>query len=198
MARSKGSSRSRRMSVDWVVNEDTYGIDSDNNVPVGGIVAVPLTYPKFMFEDTFGGFVGTRLQTSMPEQKDRQFVKMVRGVILTRTSSWVSGDTVSVRFRIVKKPMDFFSGAMVAEAGYDLWRDIYANERYAWQFTHYDTFVAGTTDRDIINVSARVNQSLEPDEALWLVADSLGGAAPFASNVRLDYTCALRTLMKAD
>lgn len=194
------TSRSKRTAYDWVVNEDTYGITSDNGVPVGGIVAMPLTYPRMMFQDAFGGFGGgatTRLQSAFPEQANRQFVKMVRGSIQGRVSSWVAGDQIHVRFRVVKKPMDFFSGGMVADAGYDLFQDMFANERFCWQHTHYDTFVAGTTDRNVIRIAATCNQTLEPDEALWLVVDSLTGGL-FGSNVRFDFQCALRTLMRAD
>jgi len=200
MRGSRKSSRSKRVQYDWVMNEDTYGIEASNSVPVAGIIAVPLTYPRFMFEDTFAGFApATRVQTAFPEQAGRQFVKKVRGEILIRTASWVSGDTLNVTARIVKKPMDFYTGAMVSEPGYDLFEDYFANERFVWQTCIYDTFVAGTTERSKVYVNAPCNQTLEPNEALWLVFDSLNvGGFPFDCNVRMDYLPMLRTLMRAD
>lgn len=185
------------MRLDWVVNEDTYGILATNTVPVNTIAAVPLTYPRFMFDELMGGPGISRRGGAFPDGK-KQFCKAVVGHVCLSTPTWAIGSTLVWHFRIVKKPMDFLTAAAITDPAYSIADDIFANERFVWQEIMYDSFTFGQPIRTTLRVRASVNQWLEPDEALWFVIDLATGAAPFVNTARLDYRPYLRTLMKAD
>ncbi len=178
------------MKLDWVVNDECYGTTA-YAIPNGSIIGIPLTFSRHvMTEDTFAA--GTVPGTSFPQGK-RQFVKAVKGVMNFFVSQWAVGSTVDVMYRIAKKPQDLVSTGAITDPAYNLFLARFANERFAWQHSHYDTFTAGTLYKTQINVHAAVNQWLEPDEALFMFIHNVSGAA---QTLRL--ASYLRTLMKAD
>lgn len=191
MAKSRRGRRakSRRMTLDWVVNADSYGRVPLNITPAGGPGAVPLTYPKMMLANPIwgGGNIGGN---AMPTDGDRQFVKAVSGHIYWRPSSWVAGNSLTFWARVVKKPMDLTTGAAIADALYALNDDDYANERFAWQYVNDEAFNTGNNFASTLRVKATVNQWLEPDEALYMMVqmDGVGVAS-------LNVWFYLRTLM---
>jgi len=179
------------MTLDWVVNEDTYGLDGLITLPQNTIAAAPLTYPRRMVEQLLWGPAATRTGSAFPEG-EKQFVKAVRGYILLTPPTFAIGNMMRCHFRITKKPMDSASAGAITDASYTIGAigsADFANERFAWQ-----TCLTGT-DQDIIqvHVNANVNQWLEPDEALYLFIENLSNWA-----VTLTFVPYLRTLMKAE
>jgi len=178
------------MKLDWVVNEDTYGVNSANNVPSGTIVAQPLTYPRFLVAEAITAAPLTRWGSAFPEG-EKQFVRAVRGHITYSPDGWALGSNMNMLLRITKKPMDLATGAAVVDPLYNLFDESFANERFSWQHHIYDVAIGGLEKRTIVNVHCTVNQWLEPDEAMFVVMDNIG-------NTRIDTVCFLRTLMRAD
>lgn len=185
------SSRSRR-KLDWVVNEDTYGVSSAVAIPPTGIAALPLTYPRMMVGEELMGLPVTRGGHAWPEG-EKQFVKAVRGQLFWANSQWGMGAILNLAFRIVKKPIDWASAAAITDATYTLSIDTYANERFAWEFKVMDAFTGGEAMRNSLVVKATVNQWLEPDEALFIFMEN---NSSFTNNTTV--TSYLRTLMLAD
>lgn len=177
------------MSLDWVVNEDTYGRDAVISVPSGTRAAAPLTYAPFLWQTEMYAAAIVRTRAAFPEG-EKQFVKAVVGHVGMATSTWAAGNAILAGLRIVKKPQDFASAAAITDAGYDPLDWAYSNERFAWQEVLHDTFTAGTATRSIVRVRATVNQWLEPDEALYLVYSNESGQT-------LLFRPYLRTLMRA-
>jgi len=180
------------MQLDWVCNEDTYGLLAVSSVPNGTISMFPLTYPRFVVNELITGAALGRLGSAFPEG-EKQYVKAVRGHIGLAMSSWAAGNSMNLFFRIVKKTMDTGTGGAITDGAYALDDVAFANERFAWQDYIFDTFTAGTATKSMVRVKATVNQWLEPDEALYLAVQNESGASN-SVQVRL----LLRTLMKAE
>jgi len=197
VAKARRMARKPRMKLDWVVNEDTYGIAGYITVPVGSQAAVPLTYPRFMVGEELLGLGINRGGHAWPEG-EKQFVKAVRGSVQCSTSGWAAGGGIFWRFRIVKKPIDFVSGGAIVDNNYDLVNDTFANERFAWEETVTDAFQFGSPIKTQVRVRATVNQWLEPDESLFLIMEVPATIGDFGSNARLAALPLLRTLMRAD
>jgi len=190
-AKRQGGAKSR-MKLDWVVNEDTYGTLSANNIPNGTISAFPLTYPRSVVNESITQAPLTRYGSAFPEG-EKQFVRAVVGWVEWSPGTWAAGSVIRMIMRITKKPMDIATGAAITDAGYSLGADNFANERFAWQRGVNDSFVAGTETRSLMTVNAKVNQWLEPDEALYFMWQNLSGVTQTVAS-RLY----LRTLMRAD
>lgn len=190
-ARMRRRSGGRGGRLDWVVNEDTYGVGAIIAVAPGDLAAAPLTYPQFATQAVITTASAIRWRSAYPEG-EKQFVKAVRGHIFMNVSTWAAGSIIDTTLRIVKKPFDTASGAAIAEASYDLQIAEYANERFAWQEAYYDSFTGGAPFKTVFRVKATVNQWLEPDEALFLMFQN-----DSSSTNTLSYRPILRTLMRA-
>jgi len=172
MARSsrRRSSTRRKMQLDWVVNDDTYS-NSPVSVGNGGIIAVPLVYPRFVLQEaTVWNSPGAY---AFPDA-GRQFVKAVRGHFALVPGTWAAGSTFRCIARITKKPMDLATGDAVADALYSLDNAAFANERYAWQEFYSEQFAMGGS-AEVKRVKATVNQWLEPDEGLYIIFHNFSG-----------------------
>lgn len=178
MARSKkgGGSRFKRRSVDWVVNDATYG--GSIAVANTGLVALPLTIPQMQQDIATLGIGGggptTAFGWNFPEPNARLRVKAVMGHFTTVPSVWAVGSAYRWLARIVKKPMDLATGTAIADALYSLADSEYANERFSWQTMRLQRFDLGAAG-ETVSVRANVNQSLEPDEALWFIFENISG-----------------------
>jgi len=169
---SSRGARKKRPRLDWVVNQDCYG--STLGIANGGLFALPLVYPRGVLE--YQASWATLPAVAYPDA-GRQRVNAVVGDILYSPSTWAAGSVVRMIYRIVKKPMDFTTGDAIADALYDLFDPQYANERFVWQNVTYDTFLLGATQREKIHVRATVNQTLEPDEGLYLMINNQSGTS---------------------
>jgi len=188
--RSSGG-RKPRMSLDWVVNEDTYGREALIAVPNGTVSAAPLTYAPFLWQEEMYAAAIVRTRAAFPEG-EKQFVKAVVGHIGVQMTSWLAGNSQHAMLRIVKKPQSFTTAGAIVDSSYNPLDWAYSNERFAWQELLHDQFTAGTAVRTLVRVRATVNQWLEPDEALYMVyANESGGANT------ITFRPYLRTLMRA-
>lgn len=192
MARSAKKGRFKRQSVDWVVNDSTYG--GAVSVANAGLVALPLTIPQMQQDIATMGIGGGGPTTSFgwnyPEPNARLRVKAVMGHFAMLPSVWAAGSSFTWLARIVKKPMDLATGAAIADALYSLAASEYANERFSWQRyarQRWDMGSAGET----VTVKANVNTSLEPDEALWFIFENISGITQ-----TITVTTFLRTLVE--
>jgi len=190
-SRKRGSGRSRpKMKYDWVVNEETYNAAQ---VPLAGALvpnAFPLTFPKMQQAMPIWGLGGANIGgNAFPTDGDRQYVKAVSGYVYWRPSAWIAGNSMTLFLRIVKKPMDLNTGDAIVDALYDLNTADFANERFAWQFVHDEAFNTGSNFRGNLRVQATVNQWLEPDEGLYLIAAANSGS------MTINLVMFLRTLM---
>jgi len=181
------------MKLDWVVNEDTYGREALIGVPVGSVLAAPLTYAPFIWQTEMYQAPIVRSRSAFPEG-EKQFVKAVVGHMRWSTSTWALGNAYECMLRIVKKPQSFATAGAIVDTGYDPTDWAYSNERFVWQALLFDVFTAGTEQRSSMMVRATVNQWLEPDEALYMVYANTGPN----SNIAVTFCPYLRTLMKAE
>lgn len=179
------------MKYDWVVNEETYDRSPTNIGGAGIPFAFPLTFPKMQQQMPIWGLGGANIGGSaFPTDGDRQFVKAVSGHLFWSPSGWAAGNGFTVWYRIVKKPMDLNTGDAIVDALYDLQDADFANERFSWQYVHNEAFNTGSNYQGNLRVKATVNQWLEPDEALYLIAQCQGVGGVTCNLFRF-----LRTLM---
>lgn len=180
------------MSLDWVVNEDTYGTDATIALGPGTIAAAPLTYPRRMVEQLLWGPGLTRDGAAFPEG-EKQFVKAVVGWIWVTPPTFAVGNVLRLAWRITKKPMDTQTGGAITDAAYTIIQSgssSFANERFAWQ----NGLIGVDNDILMVRVRATVNQWLEPDEALFIFYENNSSGLTGA----ISQTPYLRTLMKAE
>lgn len=167
---SRSSSRRKKMVLDWVVNDDTY---STSNITIGNTqtAALPLVYPRYVLQEvTAWNSPGSY---AFPDA-GRQFVKAVRGVVVTLPSSWAVGSTFRMMMRIVKKPMDFITGEAIVDSTYSLFNAGHANERFVWQHLKNEYYNFGNA-WEHTRIHATVNQWLEPEEGLYLIMENQSG-----------------------
>jgi len=191
MARSKKSSRKKRQ-VDWVVNDETYGLNII--LPNASQVALALTLPQFYatYVDPIGGTNIPAYQ--YPEQDEGQEAYAVRGHVSVVPSVWAVGSTFSCIMRIVKKPISYgvVGAGAITDLNYSLYQAEFANERFVWQRYILQQNNMGAAG-EVYNINWSGHQKLEPDEALWLFIENQSG---ITQDLRIwPY---LRTLMRAN
>lgn len=181
------------MSLDWVVNNLTYGASATITLPNNTIGVAPLTIPRRQIQqaDVLGAPPGPFSGAAFPEG-EKQFVKAVRGTILLPPQSFAVGTSITIGMRIQKFRMDLGTGGAIFDASYSILNASsyhFANERWPWQF------ITRQSDNDIsaFNVKATVNQWLEPDEALYICIEQASSLT-----TTLVFGLYLRTLMRAD
>lgn len=195
MARSRTRGRGRSQSksrYDWVVNDQSYSRFANNIGGAGTVFAFPLTLPAMQQTMPIVGFGGADAGGfAFPQSQDRQFVKAVSGHMYYTPSGWAAGNSMTLWLRIVKKPMDWVTGDAIADSLYALDEAQFANERFVWQHIRNEAFNTGANFADNIRVKASVNQYLEPDEALFMIASAMT-----AGGISINLTLFLRTLMR--
>lgn len=188
----KSKSRSKRMPLDWVVNDYTYNniFQPLDNTDIAGF---PLTFPRFILaEETFPGGVALG-GYAYPEQSKGQVAVAVAGSVVAVPTTWALGSFYDCMLRIVKKPMDYAGGVgAITDPLYSLYDAQYANERFVWQMHIHNRFELGSA-HEMVRIHWSGKVYLEPDEALYIFAENLTGVTS-----RINFNFKLRTLMRAD
>lgn len=191
MARTRRG-RAKRMPVDWVVNDETYG--QVYNTPNATQGSAALTLPGQFGYDVDSGLAIPIGKYQFPEQSDGQIVKAVRGQFYAVPSTWAVGSVYSLMVRLVVKPIEVDSGipTIILDPAYTLFQPPYANERILWQRLIFNRFDLGTAT-EVHEVNWRGTVRLKSDEALWVIFENQSGITQTAT-----WRFFLRTLMRAE
>jgi len=179
----------KRMPVDWVVNEQSYG--STGDVSNNTLSAIPLTLPLWTLDNSSFPSATQWGGKAFPEQDQGQLALRVRGHIRVVPTTWALGSEYRVMMRIVVKPYDFATELPSLDGNYALFSSTFANEQFNWQKLVNNQFGLGEA-HEVVYVDVKMRQRIKHDEALWLIIENQTG---FTSEVR--FSPYLRTLMRA-
>lgn len=192
-SRSRGRMTSRRRPVDWVVNDDSYGLNLV--LPNATQSHCALTFPKFWASMTTPDFAAAVPNYSYPEQDEGQIAYAIRGDIQVSPGTWAVGSTYNIMMRLVVKPIEYDTGGFaiaITDANYSLFQPQFANERILWQEHRFARQEMGSQS-ETVRVRWKGAVRIGTEEAIFLFIENQSGITQTMAFVPY-----LRTLMRAD
>lgn len=201
-------SRGRRARLDWVQNEQTYSVDTnDINQGLPNAVVAPLVYSSQARVEWWGtdtGFGPNQVtQGTFPDAQRRQVVRAVRGqIFMSPVEGWLAGNSRFTGFRLTKLLMDPTNGDGLVPATYNMSAGgllpgnesaIWADKRFLWETRLMKTYSpSAPIPIWVINVHWSGRETLDQDEGLFMYIENM--PTPVAGGGTIRVVTFLRTL----